>query len=61
MSKYLYTYDVVRVGSGLNVPIARGYTNKALATQHEIDATNNVPQRQFKVRQRRHANPAYAA
>lgn len=61
MTKYLYSYDVVRVDSGLNRPIARGFETKAEATVLEIDATNNVPNRRFKVVQRRRPNPAYVS
>jgi hypothetical protein len=59
MTKFIYSYDVVRVVDGLNRAIATGFASKAEAQGLEIQATNNVPGRTFKVRQRRHANPAY--
>jgi hypothetical protein len=59
MTKFLYTYDVVRVDSGVNRPIATGFGDKALATRLSIAALNNVKGRDFVVKQRRTRNPLY--
>jgi hypothetical protein len=59
MTKFLYTYDVVRNDSGLKEIVYFGYEDKKLAEQIAVDAINNVPGRSFKVVQRRKLNPAY--
>jgi hypothetical protein len=59
-TKYLYTYAVVRVDSGVRRDIAVGFTSKADAEGLAVLATNNVPGREFVVKQRRTLNPAHS-
>lgn len=59
MSKFLYTYDVIRVDNGR--AIAVGFEGKVIAERLTVIAINNVPGRVFKVRQKRTANPNYVA
>lgn len=60
MTKFLYTYAVIRTDCVTNVDIATGYTDKAHANQLAVAATNNVPGRVFAVKQRRTLNPSYS-
>jgi hypothetical protein len=61
MTKFLYTYDVVRHDSGLKEVVYFGYDDKSLAEEIALAAINNVPGRMFKVVQRRKPNPNYVA
>lgn len=61
MTKYLYTFAVVRVDSGIRRDIAVGFTTKADAERLAVIATNNVPGREFAVKERRTLNPEYSA
>ncbi len=59
MTKYLYSFAVVRVDAGIRRDIAVGFEDKATANSLAVAATNNVPGREFVVKQRRTLNPAY--
>lgn len=61
MTKFLYTYDVIRTDVPERPVVYFGYSDKADAEFIAVVATNNVPGRTFKVVQRRKPNPAYVA
>lgn len=59
MTKFIYTYDVIRTDVSNRPVVYLGYPSKAEAETIAVAATNNVPGRTFKVVQRRKPNPDY--